>query len=111
MSERPKYLLDADTFIRAKRQHYAFDFCPGFWNALLRAYEQKRLTSIEPIRDELLRGKDALADWIKEQVPEAFFESVEDGNVEAAYARVIAWVEGNNQYSRAAKQKFVSGAD
>ena len=26
------YLLDSDVFIRAKNDHYGFDFCPGFWS-------------------------------------------------------------------------------
>lgn len=111
MSEKPTYLLDADTLIRAKREHYAFDFCPGFWDGLLRAFRQKRVASIEPIRNELTRGKDALAKWVNDKAPEAFFEPVTDVSVQSAYAEVIAWVEGNDQYSRAAKQQFVSGAD
>jgi hypothetical protein len=111
MSERAKYLLDADTFIRAKREHYAFDFCPGFWEALLQGYEQGRICSVKPIQDELLRGKDALADWVKNTVPDEFFESVEDGAVENTYAKIIEWVEGSTQYSRAAKLKFVNAAD
>jgi len=28
------YLLDSDVFIRAKNDHYGFDFCPGFWEWL-----------------------------------------------------------------------------
>ena len=111
MSEQLKYLLDADSFIRSKRHHYAFDICPGYWDALLRAFQRNRLASIEPIRKELLRGKDALADWVKDDVPEGFFESVADEDVQAAYKKVVASVEGNKQYSRAAKQKFSSGGD
>gem|GEM_PF-6918350 len=28
------YLLDSDVLIRAKNDHYGFDFCPGFWDWL-----------------------------------------------------------------------------
>ena len=28
------YLLDTDTLIRAKNEHYGFDLCPGYWNWL-----------------------------------------------------------------------------
>ncbi len=31
------YLLDSDVFIRAKRDHYGFDFCPAFWDWLEQA--------------------------------------------------------------------------
>ena len=33
MSTPVRYLLDADSFIRSKREHYAFDFCPAYWEA------------------------------------------------------------------------------
>jgi hypothetical protein len=110
MSEA-KYLLDADSFIRSKREHYAPDFCPGFWDALLRGYRKRRVGSIVPVRKELLKGKDALADWVKDKVPDEFFESVEDDDVQEAGAEIMQWVEDNEQYTRAAKDKFVSGAD
>jgi hypothetical protein len=111
MSDVTKYLLDADSFIRAKREHYSFDFCPGFWDGLLRAFEQGQLCSIEPVRKELLRGNDALTKWVRDQVPEEFFEPTSENDVQLSYARVIKWAEGEDRYSRAAKHKFVRGAD
>lgn len=111
MSKPPSYLLDADSFIRSKREHYAFDFCPGYWDALLVGFAKRRLLSIVPIRNELLRGKDALASWVKDDVSADFFATVEDQGVQGAYAEILQWVEDNEQYSRAAKQKFVRGAD
>jgi len=111
MSKRPHYLLDADSFIRSKREHYAFDFCPAYWDALLRGFAADRLLSIEPIRKELLRGKDALADWVRDEAPEEVFEAVDDAGVQAAYAKVIQWAEKHPQYSRAAKQAFAKSAD
>jgi hypothetical protein len=111
MSDEERYLLDADSLIRSKREHYALDFCPGFWDALLSAFHRGRVASIVPIRKELLRGRDALADWVKEEVPDEFFQSVETEDVQITYSEVIQWVDAREQYSRAAKQKFVSGAD
>ena len=111
MSKPPQFLLDADSFIRSKREHYAFDFCPAYWDALLRAFQQGRLLSIQPVRTELLRGKDALADWVKNKPPHEFFASVEVEEVVEAYTRVIAWAEHHDQYLRAAKQRFAAGAD
>ena len=111
MSKQLRYLLDADSFIRSKRDHYAFDICPGYWDALLRAFRQKQVSSIVPVRNELLRGKDALADWVKEQAPESFFEVVTGQAVQTAYANVIQWVQDSEQYKPAEKRKFASGAD
>jgi hypothetical protein len=111
MSDEERYLLDADCFIRSKREHYATDFCPGFWQALLRAHGHGRVANIAPVRKELLRGNDALADWVKDTAPDGFFASVESAETQEALSAVIQWVEDNRQYSRAAKQKFMSGAD
>jgi hypothetical protein len=111
MSQRTSYLLDADSFIRSKREHYAFDFCPAYWDALLRGFAAGLIKSIEPIRKELLRGKDSLANWIREETPEQFFDAIDDPRVQSAYADVIQWSEGSGQFTRPAKQAFASGAD
>ena len=111
MSKPSRYLLDADSFIRSKREHYAFDFCPAYWDALLEAFQAYRLLSIEPIRNELLRGRDALAGWIRNTAPRDFFAAVDDANVQSTYARIVQWAEGHQQYSRAAKQDFANSAD
>ena len=111
MSGSDRYLLDANSFIRSKREHYAFDFCPAYWDALLKGFRDGRLLSIQPVRQELARGKDALAAWVKDHTPTEMFSATDDSPVLNAYASILNWVEGNEQYSRAAKQTFASGAD
>ena len=66
------YFLDADVFIRAKNLQYGFDFCPAFWEWLIRQNRIGRLYSIERVGDELLAGTDELADWARER-GESFF--------------------------------------
>ncbi len=111
MSATGFYVLDADSFIRAKRHHYAFDFCPGYWDALLRSFREERLCSIQPVKTELERGRDDLTDWVTDAVPEEFFDSVDDANVTAAYADIISRVQSNSQYDEGAKQRFARAAD
>lgn len=103
--------MDADTFIRAKRQHYGFDFCPGYWDALVHAHRNDCACSIEPVRDELARGKDDLHAWAVDTAPTTFFCTIADDDVGDVYKEVIRSVQRNSQYSEAAKQKFASGAD
>jgi len=52
------YLLDADAFIQAKNLHYGFDFCPVFWDWLVREHTSGRVFSIEKVGDELAAGTD-----------------------------------------------------
>lgn len=56
------YLLDANVLIEAKNRYYAFDIAPGFWDWLHQAHLQSLACSIEAVRDELLTGKDDLAE-------------------------------------------------
>ena len=63
------------------------------------------------MRKELARGKDALATWVRDRVPDEFFASVADEQVREAYSCVIKWAEDHTQYSRAAKQAFAAAAD
>lgn len=111
MSQRSRYLLDADSFIRSKREHYAFDFCPAYWDALMRATGAGRLLSIEPIRQELLRGKDALTDWVRQDAPRELFAPVDGPAVQEAFKKVIGWAQDHPQFAQSAKQVFAKSAD
>jgi len=108
--EGAKYLLDASVFIEAARRYYAFDFAPGFWNVLLSLFQDGRIGSIDRVQEELLRGDDDLAAWIRSDFSEAFF-STEDSSVIEVYRDVITWVQEQEQFSDAAKDKFARGAD
>ncbi len=59
------YLLDANVFIDAKRNHYRFDPCPGFWEWLDHAHEMDVVASIEKVRSELVGTEDELSDWAR----------------------------------------------
>lgn len=57
------YLLDTDVFIQAKNLHYGLDFCPAFWDWLIRENAEGRVFSIEKVGDEVEAVEDALATW------------------------------------------------
>jgi len=61
------YLLDADVFIQAKNLHYAFDFCPAFWDWLDAANAKHTAFSVEKVHDELLAGDDQLSVWARDR--------------------------------------------
>ncbi|MBU2827449.1 MAG: DUF4411 family protein [Acidithiobacillus ferriphilus] len=107
-----RYLLDANTFIEAKRRYYAFDICPGFWNALLANHDGRRLWSIDQVRDELLRGgADELTQWVDARVPGSLFLPTADGTVIQNFALMMTWVQNQPQFIPAAKAEFASVAD
>lgn len=110
MSDK-SFLLDADAFIRSQKDHYGFDFCPGYWDAILTAHDLKKVASIIPVRKELLKGNDSLADWIKDRCPKSFFRDVKDIEVQRKLTEINSWVMANQQYSMPARQQFLRGAD
>jgi Domain of unknown function (DUF4411) len=105
-----KFLIDSNSLIDAKDRGYAFDICPGFWNAILRHHQHGEIFSIERIRDELLDGNDILVKWVKLKVPTTFFLNSRDASVAKVYGQIIQWVQANYQMESAVNS-FASKAD
>ncbi len=108
--DEAKYLLDANVFINAARQYYAFDFAPGFWDALIQHSRRGCIQSIDHVKVELERGNDLLSEWVKDQFDEAFRATV-DEDVVSRYGDIMNWVYEQEQYLVAAKADFANGAD
>jgi len=113
MSTNRPYLLDSDVFIAAKNSYYAFAICPGFWDSLIYHYGVGNLCSIDRVKSELLAGRktEDLVQWVKGQLPSAFFVDTGEEAVAAAYAELMLWVQRNPQYFDQAKAKFATEAD
>ena len=104
------FALDANVFIEAHRRYYGLDFCPGFWECMRHFGDRGRLLTIDRVRAELLRGGDALSQWIRAS-PEGLFVSSGQPAVVEAFIEMMDWVEGNGQFWRAAKAEFATSAD
>lgn len=102
------YMLDADVFIRAKNLHYGMDFCPAFWDWLIREHERNKLFSVEKVGDELEAGGDDLSDWAYERGSGFFLRP--DPEVFSALAKVSLWAT-NNAYEYSAVNTFLQVAD
>ena len=102
------YLLDADVFIRAKRDHYRMSVCPGFWDWIAAANRAGILYSIKAVREDLTRGSDLLVSWARQQ-PKTFFLAP-DEHVTSALVTVSSWANSQN-YSPEAISEFLSVAD
>jgi hypothetical protein len=102
------YLLDADVFIQAKNLHYGLDFCPAFWDWLIREGAAESVMSIEKVFDELQAVEDELSDWAKAR-GEAFFRKPQS-TLLAALRTVSAWATGQS-YEAVAINSFLQSAD
>jgi hypothetical protein len=105
------YLLDSNIFIEAQNTYYAYDICPGFWNWLDDANHQGLVASISEVYEELARGNDSLAAWIKARRNGSWFLDVTDDHTQASFADIIQHIESVERYSRPSKDHFIGGAD
>lgn len=110
MKDDPPFVLDANVFITAKNLYYAFDLAPGFWNSLIHLAGNGRILSIDYVKEELEKGKDQLAQWAKNDFAHAFI-STDEEDVQETYREIMTWVQGQGQFSDAAKADFARGAD
>jgi len=93
------YLLDADAFIRAKRLHYGFDFCPAFWDWLISAHADGIVFSVEKVGDELRAGDDELSEWASERGNDFFLPP--DRETVPALEQVTQWVSDQGHSAQA----------
>jgi hypothetical protein len=100
--------LDANVFIQAKNLHYGFEFCPAFWEWLIRENTAKNVFSIEKVGDEIAAGADDLAVWAAARGSDFFLPP--DLPVANALVTVSQWVSTQN-YDVAAVNTFLQIAD
>jgi len=82
------YLLDSNTFIEAKNRYYNMKVCPAYWDWLLRANGKSQLCSIDMVLDELVPGKDELADWANQN--KHVFHPVDDEATQSNFQTIVA---------------------
>jgi hypothetical protein len=111
MAERRIYLLDANILIQAHKGYYGFDLCPGFWKAIVRQHHENRVFSIDRVKQEIVKGKDKLAQWTDVKAPKTFFKKTDDKTIIEQFAGMMAWVQSEPQYKPEAKDEFATVAD
>lgn len=102
------YLLDADVFIQAKNLHYGLDFCPAFWDWVLKQHAAGQVYSVRKIGEELEAGHDDLATWAAAR-GDAFFLPP-DAKTLSFFGQVSTWVTGAG-YTAAAINSFLQAGD
>lgn len=105
-----RYLLDSNTFIEAKNRYYHPTFCPAYWDWLLQKNDTSILSSISFVFDELEKGNDDLAEWVKNN--KQFFMDIDDDDTQTAYQEIVDYTNQNQAHMKPnAMSDFLSGAD
>ncbi|MFH1897147.1 MAG: DUF4411 family protein [Candidatus Desantisbacteria bacterium] len=111
MNRANKYLLDANVFIEAHKNYYAFDLCPGFWECLIEYHNNDMLFSIDRVKKEMEDNKDNLSEWIKTSIPPTHFVSTNSQSVIKWYGQMQTWANQQPQFNDEAKAEFANNAD
>lgn len=102
------YLIDSDVFIQAKNFHYGFDFCPAFWDWLVKQNANGTVFSVERVADEINRGFDELSKWASQRGDRFFLKP--DSDIGPALGRVSQWAS-SQKYTPSAISTFLQVAD
>ena len=105
MSPQQVFVLDTNVFVEAAKRYYAFDIAPAFWDMLIAQAQNGHIVSIDRVKDELLRGKDDLAQWANGQF-HSHFASTNHQAVLDAYRNIIQWAYNQPQFKEEAKADF-----
>ncbi len=107
MATNPKkYVIDSNILIEANRRYYSLDFAPSFWNFLIRSAKEGKIISIDKVYDEILKGKDNLAEWAKKNFVSAFSDIKNDEKILELYGTLMKWALKQDQFTQPAKDEF-----
>lgn len=95
------FLLDANSLITPHLTFYPFDFAPSFWSQLETHIESGRIAILDMVKDEVTRGTDALADWIKE-LPMGLLVDRRSADILSNLQKVLTYVQTNPCYKQEA---------
>lgn len=105
-----RFLLDANVFIEAKNRYYGFDILPPFWDWLDQKRIDDEISSVLPVYDEIQKGNDNLASWVKDRKGPDWWLPVSDKEFQKEYIEIVSWVMAQD-FTEPAKDAFLAGAD
>lgn len=102
-----KFLLDANFFITAYRQHYPMDVFPSYWTKIERLAQLGLVFSIDKVRGEICDNRtDALSAWMTNSLSSPFF--LDSTTVLSEYTQVANWAYSRKgHYSTPALNEFL----
>lgn len=99
-----KVLFDTNSFIAPFNQYYAPDIVPSYWKQLL--VSSPDIMVLDKVRDEIYRGKDELAKWLKSNINQFQVVSTDDLRIIEVYGQVIQSIADNRCYQPAAVRNW-----
>jgi hypothetical protein len=92
------FILDTNCFIQSHRITYPLDVFTTFWEKIKSLSYERKITSIDKVRDEIFKNDDELKEWIEKNLPEDFFQNTETQNIIDNYIRIAQWADSKKDH-------------
>jgi hypothetical protein len=92
------FILDTNCFIQSQRVTYPLDVATTFWEKLKILSYERKIISIDKVRDEIFKNDDELKEWIEKNLPEDFFQNTETQNIIDNYIRIAQWADSKKDH-------------
>ena len=103
-----KFLMDSNSFITPYRLYYAPDLTPNFWKKLSSCTKSGRLVLLDMVKDEVSKGQDDLANWLKEQSGFVFCNHKSEEIVNK-YQQILQYIQTCGLYKEQALHAWAQG--
>ena len=102
------YIIDTNIFITSKNT-LPMDVWTTFWDVFKQIVNSGSVFSIEEVKKEIDKGRDALTQWVNTNAPQGFFIPP-DEDIMQKYSEIIEWAK-KQSYNPNAVTDFASVAD
>ncbi len=100
------YILDANFFIQVHQERYPLDIVPSFWLKIKELAGEKKIISIDKVKQEIYKKEDDLKIWCHNNLPADFFK--DSVNCLPSYVQTVRWAHSKaDQYSQQALNTFM----
>lgn len=96
-TSNPVFLMDANSFITPYQLYYPFDLAPNFWRCMENKISDGSIVILDKVYDELIRGGDALSDWI-EHINPITVVSHKEPNIIKKYGDILTYIQTSGFY-------------
>ena len=100
-----QYLLDSNSFIAPYKTFYPFDFAEAFWKQLRIRIDEKQLLVLDIVKEEVVKGKDELSQWIKE-IDNTLIIKRKEATIVRRYSEVLDYVQRCGYYKEKALREW-----
>ena len=107
MASIPQYIFDTSSLTQAFRMYYSFDIAPSFWEFLKQQFNGSLIASNDKVYDEIMKGNDDLAAWLKTEVGKSnFIDTKTEPGILNHYGNLMNWAATHTVYNNNATADF-----